>query len=94
MGFGLKVSIHISIEDSEPRGASSLEQEHNVGMYLTWPHALKLKVVIYLRVTMIVQGERDSLMAELESLATTTDENTQKLQETYKNKLKQLEAQV
>jgi hypothetical protein len=55
---------------------------------------LKLEVVIYLRVTLIVQGERDSLMAELESLATTTDENTQKLQETYKNKLKQLEAQV
>ncbi|CAM6035512.1 unnamed protein product [Sphagnum compactum] len=41
-----------------------------------------------------LQGERDSLMAELESLATTTDENTQKLQETYKNKLKQLEAQI
>ncbi|CAK9197574.1 unnamed protein product [Sphagnum troendelagicum] len=41
-----------------------------------------------------LQGERDSLMAELESLATTTDENAQKLQETYKNKLKQLEAQI
>jgi len=88
------VDTHISIEDGQPRGASCLEQELNIGMYLTWPHALKLKVVIYLRVTLIVQGERDSLMAELESLATTTDENTQKLQETYKNKLKQLEAQV
>jgi len=33
-------------------------------------------------------------MAELESLLTVSDENTQKLQENYRNKLKQLETQV
>jgi hypothetical protein len=33
-------------------------------------------------------------MAELESLVTASDENTQKLQENYRNKLKQLEIQV
>jgi hypothetical protein len=33
-------------------------------------------------------------MAELESLVTVSDEHTQKLQENYRNKLKQLETQV
>lgn len=42
----------------------------------------------------MLQRERDTLMTELESLATTSDEHTHKLQESYGNKLKTLESQI
>lgn len=44
--------------------------------------------------SVVVQKERDGLFAELEKLATTSDEQTHKMQETYGHKLKDLEAQV
>lgn len=42
----------------------------------------------------MMQKERDQLVTELETLATTSDEQTHKVQETYANKLKELETQV
>ncbi|GLJ36782.1 hypothetical protein SUGI_0741660 [Cryptomeria japonica] len=41
-----------------------------------------------------VQKERDRLLAEVESLANTTDGQTQKMQEVYLQKLKMLETQI
>ncbi|CAM6127040.1 unnamed protein product [Calypogeia fissa] len=42
----------------------------------------------------MLQKERDKLVTELEKLATTSDEQTHKLQETYSQKLKDLETQI
>ncbi|CAM6093435.1 unnamed protein product [Calypogeia fissa] len=42
----------------------------------------------------MLQKERDKLVTELEKLATTSDAQTHKLQETYSQKLKDLEAQI
>lgn len=41
-----------------------------------------------------MQQERDRLLAEVESLAATSDGQTQKLQDVHAQKLKALEAQV
>lgn len=41
-----------------------------------------------------MQQERDRLLAEVESLAATSDEQRQKVQDVHAQKLKALEAQV